>query len=200
MQFLPEHTYHVYNQGNNREQLFFERENYLYFLKKVEKHLVPHVNILAWCLMPNHYHILFQVKPEYNSPDNIQESNKVGTLNRSIGIIQSSYTQAINKKLNRSGSLFRARAKAKSLAQESKTNNDYGVNCFLYIHQNPIRAKLVTELEEWEFSSYQDYAGFRKGKLCDQELARDLFKLPIDNKKFRDFSKQTISDEFLVDF
>jgi putative transposase len=202
MQFLPEHTYHVYNQGNNREQLFFERENYLYFLKKVEKHLVPHVNILAWCLMPNHYHILFQVKPEYNSPDNIQESNKVGTLNRSIGIIQSSYTQAINKKLNRSGSLFRARAKAKSLAQESKTHNDYGVNCFLYIHQNPIRAKLVTELEEWEFSSYQDYAGFRKGKLCDQELARDLFKLPIDNKKFRAFSKQTISDEFLynVDF
>ncbi len=202
MQFLPEHTYHVYNQGNNREQLFFERENYLYFLKKVEKHLVPHVYILAWCLMPTHYHLLFQVKSEYDSSDNIQETIKVGTLNRSIGIIQSSYTQAINKKLNRTGSLFRARAKAKSLFKEFKNHNSYGINCFLYIHQNPIRAKLVTELEEWEFSSYQDYAGFRNGKLCNQELARDIFKLPIDNKKFRAFSKQTIPDEFLanVDF
>ncbi|XWN36673.1 MAG: transposase [Balneola sp.] len=197
MQFIAEHIYHLFNQGNNKEQLFFERENYLYFLKKVEKHLIPHVNILAWCLMPNHYHFLFQVKPSYDSSDNPENMNKIGPLNRAVGTLQSSYTQSINKKLNRSGSLFRSRAKAKSLYQESKNHDYYGLNCFLYIHQNPVRANLVANLEDWEFSSYQDYSGLRNGKLCNQELAQDLLKFPLDHKEFRAFSKQTISDEFL---
>lgn len=48
--------------------------------------------------------------------------------------------------------------------------SDYLINCFHYIHQNPLKSKLVTKLEEWEFSSFRDYAGFRDGDLCNKEL------------------------------
>ena len=58
----PNHIYHIYNQGNNRQKIFFNRENYLYFLKKVKQHILPYADILAWCLMPNHFHLLVAVR------------------------------------------------------------------------------------------------------------------------------------------
>ena len=62
MNFESGNLYHIYNQGNNRQQLFFSRENYLFFLKKIKKHILPHADILAWCLMPNHFHLMIYVK------------------------------------------------------------------------------------------------------------------------------------------
>ena len=62
MNFESGNLYHIYNQGNNRQQLFFSRENYLFFLKKIKKHILPHADILAWCLMPNHFHLMVYVK------------------------------------------------------------------------------------------------------------------------------------------
>ena len=60
--FLPDIYYHFYNRGNNRQSIFFEPDNYLYFLKGVKKYLVPEVKVVAYCLMPTHYHILSRVK------------------------------------------------------------------------------------------------------------------------------------------
>jgi len=53
--------YHVFNQGNNRENIFFSRENYLYFLSKINIYIKPHADILAWCLMPNHFHLMLYI-------------------------------------------------------------------------------------------------------------------------------------------
>src|SRR6516225_11449480 len=50
--------YHIYNRGNNREKLFFGRRHYEYFLDRMETDLFPYADILAWCLMPNHFHFL----------------------------------------------------------------------------------------------------------------------------------------------
>ena len=200
MQFLPEHIYHLYNQGNNRDPLFFNRDNYLYFLKGVKKHLTKHAHLLAWCLMPNHYHFLIKVKPKYESIDSNNVDKKIGALNRSIGILQSSYTQAINKKMGRSGSLFRTRAKSKSLNDQRHLHNNYALNCFLYIHQNPMRAGLTKSLQDWEFSSYKDYAGLRNGELCNYELTKEILHLPDDQEQFESFSNQTIPEQFLKTF
>ena len=193
MQFLPEHLYHVYNQGNNGEQLFFERENYLYFLNKIRKHILPHADLFAWCLMPNHYHLFLKVKSNYIYSDN----QIVNPLNRGIAITQSSYTQAVNKKLNRKGSLFRPRAKAKCLSDYSDSKDDYDINCFLYIHQNPLRAGLCNRLEDWEFSSYLDYLGSRSGSLCNKELAQQHLHFPTDIQAFETFSHQTIPEKYI---
>lgn len=62
------HFYHVYNQGNNRQNIFFERDNYLYFLRLIRQSFITHtIDIVAYCLMPNHYHLLVYPKSEHLS-------------------------------------------------------------------------------------------------------------------------------------
>lgn len=195
MQFLPGHTYHVYNQGNNRVPIFFDREDYLLFADKMRNALLPHCSILSWCLMPNHFHWLVLIDKDYEVlHDPNQRKRKLNPLNKDIGSLLSSYTQSINKKQNRSGSLFRKRTKAKSLSEDRSASRDYGINCFLYIHQNPLKAGLVAKMEEWEFSSFRDYIGKRNGTLCDKALAKDLLKLPDNPTDFYELSQKTIPD------
>jgi len=58
MNFETGNLYHIYNQGNNRQKIFFSRENYLFFLNKIKTHILPHADIVAWCLLPNHFHLM----------------------------------------------------------------------------------------------------------------------------------------------
>jgi len=55
MDFIENNIYHVYNQGNNRQRIFFTYDNQVYFLDKIRKHILPYADILAWCLMYNHF-------------------------------------------------------------------------------------------------------------------------------------------------
>ena len=67
--FKSNNYYHIYNRGNNRQKIFFERDNYLYFLTKLREHLIENeLEIVAYCLMPNHYHLLV-----YLNNDNLSE-------------------------------------------------------------------------------------------------------------------------------
>ena len=120
MNFQPEHFYHVYNRGNNSQPIFFNKGNYIYFLRKIRNEFKPLCEILAYCLMPNHYHFLILTKEE-------PHSNEI--LPRKIGILQSSYTQTINRYFNRKSSLFQQKAKAKLIDQ----SEDQLFNCFHYI-------------------------------------------------------------------
>ena len=58
--------YHCFNQGNNKEKIFFKNKNYNYFLNKVKKYWLSHLDIIAYCLMPNHFHFLVIPKKEYS--------------------------------------------------------------------------------------------------------------------------------------
>lgn len=106
----------------------------------------------------------------------------------------SSYSQAINKQENRTGSLFQQHTKAKLLETE---NPLYAEICFHYIHQNPVKAGLVKEIERWEFSSVQEYAWLRNEKLCNQEKAQLLLNIPEDGNEFLELSRQVLSDEMI---
>ena len=69
MELTKGHLYHVFNQGNNHQKIFFKSENYLFFLDKVRKHILPYADILAWCLPdsyrePNHFHLMILVNEE----------------------------------------------------------------------------------------------------------------------------------------
>lgn len=193
MIYEAEATYHIYNRSN--DTLFYNRENYLYFLKNIKKHILPYADILAWCLMPNHFHILLTVNEEgvEISTKNFKEG--VQLLSKSIGTMLSSYTQAINKQEKRKGSLFAHTTKAKIL---NDAKNDYLVQCFMYIHQNPILAGLVDKLEDWEFSSYPDYIGKREGKLINKELALEM--LNIDNNDIEFITNKLLVDKTDDDF
>jgi len=90
--------YHIYNRGNNRQDIFFERENYLFFLRLVRKYLLETLDVIAYCLMPNHYHLLIQLKK--------------AELSAAMQAFSLSYTKAMNRRYGRVGSLFQGRFQA----------------------------------------------------------------------------------------
>jgi putative transposase len=146
--------YHIYNRGNNRQLIFFERENYIYFLQLVRRYLIANsVDIVAYCLMPNHYHFLVYLRDE--------------TLSDAMKLLSLAYTKAINKRFDRSGVLFQGRFHSIHV-----TETDYLIHLSRYIHLNPVKAKLVQQPEEWEFSSYSEYAGLRSGTLPKTEYIK----------------------------
>jgi len=143
MELYSGYLYHIYNQGNARQQIFFERQNYFFFLKKVRQEFPPHCYILAWCLMPNHFHFLVRTKDvpfnrpgswqnrSNRSPDRKERSHRYSderlyTFSRKIGTLLSSYTQAINKKYEITGSLFRAKTKARCIDEIDGRENELG--------------------------------------------------------------------------
>lgn len=161
MKFEPHSVYHIYNRGNNSQKIFFTEANYLFFLDKIRKELIPHGDMLCYCLMPNHFHLIIH-SHELAIPYK---------LNNAIGILLRSYTRAINLQERRTGSLFQQKTKAKELIDMNDNNTvSYLASCSHYIHQNPIKAGLTKNLNDWKFSSYLDLTGLRNGTLCNQEL------------------------------
>ena len=110
--------------------------------------------------MPNHFHFLVQVRPD---ADIIQ-------LKKNFGLLLSSYTKAINKANSRVGSLFQQHSKSKEFSEDKNL-----INVINYIHQNPLRKNLVKNIEDWEFSSYRDYADLRSGTLVTKEFVSRFF-------------------------
>ena len=170
-------TYHIFNRSN--ELIFKKRDNYIYFLRKIRKHILPYADLYSYCLMPNHFHILLAVNEkgteiEFGKP-------QMQYLSKNIGAMLSSYTQAFNRQENRKGSLFAHTTKARML---NLKDNDYLLNCFMYIHQNPLLAGLVERLEDWEFSSYPDYIGKRNGSIIKHQLALEVLNIDKDDIEY----------------
>ena len=158
--------YHVYNRGNNCQTIFYHRENYLYFLRLVRHYLVDeHISILAYCLMPNHYHFLVECNG--------------GSLSGAMQLLSLTYTKGINKRFNRVGSLFQGRFKAILV-----DSDEYLVHLVRYIHLNPVKADLVKSASEWEFSSFCEYAGIRHGSLPSMELVRSMIGSEEEYRSF----------------
>ncbi len=134
--------------------------------------------------MPNHFHFLIETK----------EKSEEQKISKAFQIILSSYSQAINKQENRTGSLFQQHTKAKLL---ETVNALYAEICFHYIHQNPVKAGLVKVIERWEFSSVREYALLRNEKLCNHEKAHLLLNIPQDGNEFLKLSGQVLSEEMI---
>lgn len=188
MQLSEGYIYHIYNRGNNRQPIFFSDENYIYFLKGVQKTLAQCSDILCWCLMPNHFHFLIHA----NACSVVQI--KDGSFPRqqfsqSIKQLLSSYTKAINKQKGFTGSLFQQKTKSVCVTDNHKF---HGATAFHYIHQNPMKAGLVKKMEDWNYSSFKDYVELRDGKLCDKQLTFQL--LDLDSKTLYQDSYEVINN------
>jgi putative transposase len=171
MHFNPSEVYHIYNRGNHHQKLFFSDQNYIFFLKKIRNEWLKYGDILAYCLMPNHFHIMMAPNEEACKSIFIAgKDSSMQNLSRTIGKTLSSYSQAINRQNNSTGTLFQKKTKAKLLLEDSLfTTQEYLEACFHYIHENPLAAKLVKQKESWPYSSYPDYFGFRNGTLCNKQ-------------------------------
>ncbi len=107
MHFIENEFYHIYNQGNNQQAIYFNDANYIFFIKKIRDQIAPVANVLCYCLMPNHFHVLIQANEK-----SVEERKSFGgkpmqELPYRIGMMLSSYSQAINKQNKTTGSLFR---------------------------------------------------------------------------------------------
>ncbi len=182
MKFVEGNIYHIYNRGNNKQNIFFNEGNYLYFLRKMRKYIHPHCDLLAWVLMPNHFHLLIHADERTVQPKNDVPISG-NPLSEGMRLMLSSYTKGINKQQGFSGNLIRQNTLSKCVFDKSEDTVNYVSTCFTYIHQNPIRAGFVSNMEDWEYSSYKDYAGLRNGTLCNRNLAEELIDRTVLHTK-----------------
>jgi len=164
---LAGHYYHVYNRGCNREDIFTNDGNYLFLLRRVKLFLVHYpLIVIAYCLMPNHYHFLLRLEED-------------GVLSPFIQRLFNSYTQAFNKQQSRSGTLFEGRAK--SILVDT---DEYVLHLCRYIHLNPFKAGLAAYPGEWPYSNYLEWVGRRGGTLVDHTFVRGYFPTAADYETF----------------
>ena len=156
--FTQGQYYHIYNRGAGRGRIFFSQGNYEYFLQLVNRYSQKYgAIVIAYCLMPNHYHFLLG-----------QETEEC--LSKFINVLFNAYVQALNLQQERMGALFEGRFKHKCVDQW-----EYLMVLCRYIHLNPVRASLVACPEDWAYSNYREWIGLRDGTLMDKVFVRDHF-------------------------
>lgn len=175
----PEKIYHIYNRANGREKLFVNDTQYLEFLHKYKTFVAPIVETYAYCLLPNHFHFLVKIKPlaELNSyfgeyyplSESPGLSDSDFKICKQFGNLFSSYTQWLNRKVDRKGSLFTPRFKRKLVEDPF-----YYTNLVAYIHTNPIKHGLTTDLYEWTYSSFHAYASYKNSQV-KTDIVLDFF-------------------------
>lgn len=133
--------YHVTSRGDRREPIFEDDEDRLMFLRALAE-VVERFNWLchAYCLMTNHYHLVVE------TPD--------GNLSKGMRQLNGVYTQATNRRHKRTGHLFQGRFKGILVDKDS-----YLLELTRYVVLNPVRAGMVKQPQEWEWSSYQAMVG-----------------------------------------
>ena len=159
-EFYKNTYHHLYNRGANKSDIFLNREDYLFFLRRLREYKVRYsIDVLCYCLMPNHFHLF------------VKQLTHEKTIGKFVGTLINSYTKSINKKYKHSGVLFESRTKNKIIENEV-----YFKWICKYILSNPVEANLVKSIADWEFSSARDYLGLRNGDLNNKELITSHFE------------------------
>ncbi len=171
-----ETCYHIYNRGNNREDIFVQERNYRHFLKLYARYVDPVAETFAFCLLKNHFHLLVRIKSEEEIAKTLKVSLPTNTtinqrtllrqdndqtkkpLGSSLGSLYASkrfsdffnaYAKSINAAFGRTGSLFQH-----PFGRVKVTSERQFWNVVAYIHQNPQKHKFVEDFREWRWSSY----------------------------------------------
>lgn len=169
--------YHVYSQGNNKEVIFREKEDYELFLSKLEAFVLPNCKLLCYCLMPNHFHFLLLTTTR--SVEEIRIGSLIQTqLTNGFRLLLSGYAHEFNKKYNRTGSLFRQKTKFR-LVDNSDPN--YPKRVFRYVLYKPKKDNLVKDLSDWEFSSFVDLLEGRTHKVFDYIECQEVFQFSLSD-------------------
>ena len=140
--------YHIYNRGNNRENVFFEDRNYTHFMNLYARYIEPVVDTFAYCLLRNHFHFLVRIK-------DLQGLQDLEGLTANRKVLQqfsnffNSYSKAINKAYQRTGALFEH-----GFSRIEVTSDRYFVALVRYIHFNPQKHNFVKDFREYSYSSY----------------------------------------------
>jgi putative transposase len=166
--------YHIYNRGNNRQDIFFEEENYLFFLNRLDLYMSPFCDIISWVLLKNHFHLFIYVKSakeidlsklKYTAT----EIPKKIDVSLQFGHFFNSYAKAINKRFKRTGSLFE-----KNFERKEVVNKDCFKSLIHYIHRNPVSHGFSENISNYPWSSYGSLFSQKPTRL-NRQFVLDLF-------------------------
>lgn len=193
--FFENGFYHVYNRGVEKREIFLDEKDYQAFLGILKAYLEPEikpdrtllqgraleriklhnlaqeVSLVAYCLMPNHFHLLLQQR----------FSNSITSLMRRV---LTAYSMYFNSRYERVGSLFQGRFQAREV-----TNDEYLLHLTRYIHRNPVEAKIVKiqNLEKFKWGSYQNYLGLVDSGWVKPKAILDYFSSTDRAKDYKSF-------------
>lgn len=189
--------FHAYNRGVGKIDIFLDDQDRSVFMNRLYENLFPDkykneqklikepkykrkllppnsFELICYCLMPNHFHLV--IKQLNNIP-----------ISQLISKVCTGYSMYFNKKHERVGSLFQDVFKAVHVE-----NNSQLLWLSLYVHENPIKAGLIQNLDKYKWSSYLSYKGMEKG-ICKPDII--LNQYTNREKYFEYFSNQTIRTE-----
>ena len=184
--FITGEIYHIYNRGCEKRCIFENYRNYNRFLRSIiyYQYADPkprfstfvtaqpsiktdkNIEIIAYCLMPNHYHFLVKQLSD----------NAISNMFSRLG---NSYTKYFNNGINRVGPLFQGEFKAVLIKTDEQL-----VHVSRYIHLNPVASLLVKRPEDWEWSSYKEYVSDLQLEVCSKNLILELIGSKEEYQKF----------------
>ena len=176
---LPDTPHHIVQRGHNRNAVFIESYDYNYYLDTLNEWKQElDIEVFAWCLMTNHVHLI--LNPGANA-------QSIGLLMKRLAARQTRY---INKCKRRTGTLWEGRYKASPIQTDA-----YLLQCCRYIELNPVRAAMVTQPEEYEWSSYRAKIGLETFGILDLDPC--YLGLESPEETYRAFVEAGISpDEY----
>ena len=173
--FHPDNFYHIYNHAVGSDNLFKSHENYLFFLSRYDTYLSPIFKTFAYCLMPNHFHLLIQVR----DIELIKSLAKIGNddgfdyhkfIMQKLSNFLNSYSKAFNKQNSRKGALFVDFTKRKEI-----DNDFYFTRVVNYIHQNAVLHGFCKTAADWDYSSYNSIININKSSKLERNKIFDWF-------------------------
>ncbi len=165
--FVQGSYYHIYNRGANREPIFRSDENFRFLTQRLKEYTSEwQVTVIAYCLMPNHYHMVLR-------------QDGASALSGFVQAVFNSYSKAFNKMHARRGTLFEGPFRANAVLKD-----EYLVHLCRYVHRNPLDAHLVTNLNDWLYSNYLEWTDQRSGTLVDREFVSSHFPTPQTYTRF----------------
>lgn len=174
--------YHIMIRGNNKKSIFEKTEEKEKFLEIIKKNIAEDKwNLKAYCIMDNHAHLLIE-----------ECDNDISEIMKKANV---SYAMFYNKKHNMIGHVFQDRYRS-----EAVTDDRYLLTVTRYIHQNPMKSGMVKNIEDYKWSSYNEYIKESNAEITDIHLLEVFSKNREEAvKKFIDFHEEMEKEIFLED-
>ena len=162
--------YHVFNRCVDGQKLFYEGENYRFFLEKYHKYLQELIRLYAWSLIPNHFHFFLSVREEEEIPADLLIDLSVNELvTDRFKRFFLSYSHSLKKQQGVRTNVFTQKFRHKRI-----TSDQQMTNLFYYVHHNPLHHGITEDWERYRWSSYMQIIKGRSG-IVDDDYAINWF-------------------------
>ncbi len=172
--------YHIYNRGNGKQNIFHAKEDYLFYIDRLEKAIKKYdVELICYILMPNHVHLVARQKTD--TP-----------IHKFISSLHTSYSMYFNKKHQHVGHLFQDRFKQVIVQSDQQL-----LYLTKYIHRNPVEAGMSATPAEYPWSSYHEYTRILPWVLCNKDIIVGILGAHAEtfSLRYSEFCKNGISDK-----